>query len=174
MSLIQDQIVIVKPHRVLVGTDRDTDEVKRYIEIDELVAQWWVPEGAELVGDHAVPPWVERGVRQLGWRLVRKSAAHTVTDLDAPVMGVRWAQVAEDMASMIRAGQTTEALDMYVTAEMQQMAFEGHEHVFGADPNPLTRCRVDGCALTYAERPTEPTPGPVQRPLPEWDDHVDE
>lgn len=151
MSLIQDHIVVTKPRRVVVGTDRNTDEVKHMIEVQEVVAEWWVPEGQELVGEFALQPWIEAGVRQQGWALTRKSAEHAVPDLDAPINGVRWLDVAEDMASAIRAGDPTAALDRYSVAEMQQAEFETHEHVFGEDANPTTLCRVLGCGVHYEE-----------------------
>ena len=164
MSLIQDRIVITKPKRVVVGTDRNTDEVKRMIEVEEIVAEWWVPEGADL----DIPAWIEHGLRTQGWNLTRTKASHTVTDLDSPVVGVRWADVAEQMVSALRQGEVTQALDVYALAEMQQEMFDEHVHRFGADPNPATKCLQEGCPLVYADRPTEP-PAIQQRPLPEWD-----
>jgi hypothetical protein len=172
--VINDEIVVVKPTRVYVGTDRSTDEVRRAVVVDDLVSQWWVPEGAELVGEFAIEPWIEHGIRTQGWRLVRKKAAQVVPEVDAPVMGVRWATVAEQMYDALRHGEVELARDLYVTAEMQTEMLTEHEHRFGPEPNPTTLCSYPGCSLRYENRPTEP---PAQDrldiPVPEWDDEED-
>lgn len=114
--MIQDRVAISKPVRVLIGADRNSGEVMSASVVDELVAEFWVPEGAEVI----LEPWIEHGVRHQGWKMVRQSGAQVAPELDAEVGEVSWLKVAEDMAAAVRRGDVQEALDLHETAAMQQ------------------------------------------------------
>lgn len=146
--LLQDQIVVTKPTQVKVGVDRLSDEVKRAEVINELVAQWWVPAGADLV----LEPWIREGILNEGWKLTRKSGSHVVPDVEGEVTGVNWRRISEDMAGAVRRGEVSEALDMHEVASMQQAMLdepEEHEHTWPQEITPDSMCEFPGCRLRH-------------------------
>lgn len=148
--LLQDQIVVTKPVNVKIGVDRITDEVKRAEIVNELVAQWWVPEGADLV----LEPWIEQGIRFQGWRLTRKAGVHVVPDVDGDVVGVDWHKVAQEMVDKVRVGEVTDALVAYELASMQQAMVnepEEHHHQWPEDLTDDSMCQFPGCRTRWED-----------------------
>lgn len=150
--MIRDRIAVTQPTRVMIGIDRDDQTVKRASVVDELVAEWWVAEGAEL----EVPEWIRHGVEHQGWKLTRHAAAHVVPEVEGEVGGPNWQFTANRIAEMLREGSVQEALDLHEVASLQQAmvdAPEAHTHDFGDDPEPDTECGHPGCRLRHEDRP---------------------
>lgn len=141
MSLIQDRIVITRPQRVLVEIKRDTREIKDFITVNEVVAEWWLPEGAEIV----LEPWIEHGVRTQGWKVTRHESAQVVPEgVASDGSTVNWKAVAASLAEAVTEaveepqGPLQAALDGYQVAVMfeaeepaEPAASEGVEGVEG-------------------------------------------
>lgn len=154
--MIKDRIAVTKPTRVVIGVDRDDSTVKRASVVDELVAEFWVDEGAEL----ELPAWIQHGVENTGWKLVRHSGAHVVPEVDGAVGGPNWRTISEQVAEMLRDGKVQEALDIHEMASLQQAMVdepEAHVHEFdsetGVEPAADAVCTFDGCRLRYEDRP---------------------
>lgn len=154
--MIKDRIAITKPTRVVIGVDRDDLTVKRSSIVDELVAEFWVDQGT----DFDLPPFVEHGVRNYGWKVTRQEAAHIVPEVDDGIGGPNWRDAAGRMAEMLREGNIQEALDLHEITALQQAMVdepEAHPHDFssedGSEPTPDTVCTFPGCHLRYEDRP---------------------
>lgn len=154
--MIKDRIAVTMPTRVVIGIDRDDQTVKRASVVDELVAEFWVDEGAEL----DLPPFIAHGVEYYGWKVTRHAASHVVPEVDGQVGGPNWHAISDQIAQMLREGQIQEALDVHEIASLQQAMVdepEAHTHEFASEdatePTPDTECSFPGCRLRYEDRP---------------------
>lgn len=120
MSLIQDHIVVTRPQRVLLSVDQNSRVARDYTVVNEVVVEWWIPEGADLV----LPPWVDHGVRTEGWSVQRKEAAQVVLDFDPDSASVNWKLIAKELVDAVEEPNQANpdrlgaAVDRFRVAEM--------------------------------------------------------
>lgn len=148
--MIQDRVIVTKPTRVQISVDRDDNTVKKAAIVDEVLAEWWVPEDEEL----SLPAFIEHGVRNQGWKLTRHKADHVVPEVEGAVGGPNWHATSDRIAEMLRAGDVQGALDLHEIASLQQAMVdepEAHPHTFepGEDGtvSPDAVCTFDGCRV---------------------------
>ena len=154
--MIQDLIAITKSTRVVIDVDRDDSTFKRASIVDELVAEFWVPEGAEA----DLPPWIQYGIETTGWKMTRHAGQHVVPEVDGAVGGPNWRAIATQMAESLSQGNIQEARDMHEIASLQQAMVDepaAHVHEFDSEnatePTPDAVCTFEGCRLRYEDRP---------------------
>jgi hypothetical protein len=99
MPLIQDRIVVTRPTRVLIGVERGSRALHDYSLVNEIVAEWWVDEGADLT----LEPWIEHGVRNEGWKVTRHPGSQVVLDIEGGEGAINWRGIAGDLAGALRA-----------------------------------------------------------------------